>query len=45
MEIKQELLTDDQRNGVACVVCSSQTAPMVPVGIVDGGQVFACTHH
>lgn len=38
-------LTTDQRNGVACVVCSSTTAVMRPVGILNGGQIFACASH
>lgn len=47
-------LTDDQRDGFTCVVCSADLAtggPSVPVGIVPGGlqllggQVFACTSH
>lgn len=38
-------LTDEQRDGVACVTCAADlgTVPSVPVGVVDGGQVFACT--
>ncbi|MDL4772910.1 hypothetical protein [Actinomadura xylanilytica] len=42
-------LTDAQRDGLACVVCSvsylTSTAPSVPVGTVDGAQVFACEAH
>ncbi|WP_067470172.1 hypothetical protein [Actinomadura macra] len=40
-----DTFTDDQRDGIACVRCGSAFAPgvaSVPVGIVDGGQVFAC---
>ncbi|RAY13595.1 hypothetical protein DPM19_18120 [Actinomadura craniellae] len=39
-------LTDQQRDGLACVVCGishlTYTGPSVPVGAVGGGQVFAC---
>lgn len=41
-------LTDHQRDGLACVVCGldyetgTVPTPHVPVGMVDGGQVFAC---
>lgn len=47
-------LTDDQRDGFTCVVCSADLAtggPSVPVGTVPGGleflggQVFACASH
>ncbi|MFJ6466841.1 hypothetical protein ACIQM0_38540 [Streptomyces sp. NPDC091387] len=34
-------LTPAQLSGVACVECLSETADMVPVGHVDGVQVFA----
>lgn len=40
-----DALTDEQRDGLACVVCGADTAPMRPVGHVDGVQVFACTSH
>jgi len=40
-------LTPAQLDGTACVVCGIdylvEPIPHVPVGIVDGGQVFACT--
>jgi hypothetical protein len=39
-------LTDAQRTGLACVVCdadhTAEPIPSVPVGRVDGCQVFAC---
>ena len=35
-------LTLAQRDGRACVTCRIEIAPMRPVGIVDGVQVFAC---
>ncbi|SFO14244.1 hypothetical protein SAMN04489713_104254 [Actinomadura madurae] len=35
-------LTLAQRDGRACVACRIDVAPMRPVGIVDGVQVFAC---
>lgn len=41
-------LTADQRDDKACVVCGADlvnASPDVPVGIVDGGQVFACASH
>ncbi len=38
-------LTDAQRDGVACVLCGDEYAPHTPCGVVDGGQVFACTVH
>ncbi|MFG1855019.1 hypothetical protein ACGFJT_24515 [Actinomadura geliboluensis] len=38
-------LTLAQRDGRACVVCRIDVAPMIPVGVVDGAQVFACTSH
>lgn len=44
-------LTDDQRDGTACVVCGldylaeATPTPHVPVGMVDGGQLFACASH
>ena len=38
-------LNDAQRDGVACVLCGDEYAPHPPVGMVDGGQVFACTRH
>lgn len=49
-----DALTDDQRDGFACVVCRADLAtagPSVPVGTVPGGlellggQVFACASH
>lgn len=44
-------LTEQQRDGLACVVCGrdylteATPTPHVPVGMVDGGQVFACASH
>ncbi|MFF4672122.1 hypothetical protein ACFY1C_20030 [Streptomyces sp. NPDC001279] len=38
-------LTPAQRDGTACIECGDDTAPMVPIGHVDGGQVFQCTSH
>lgn len=38
-------LTDEQRDGTACVVCGGDTAAMRPVGHVGGVQVFACASH
>ncbi|MFS2291729.1 MAG: hypothetical protein FWJ90_03365 [Actinomadura sp.] len=38
-------LTDDQRDGLSCVACGQELISAVPVGMVDGGQVFACTSH
>ncbi|MCD0450752.1 hypothetical protein LO762_16365 [Actinocorallia sp. API 0066] len=39
-------LDQSQRDGLACVVCrrdhAADPAPALPVGVVDGGQVFAC---
>ncbi|CNE45228.1 Uncharacterised protein [Mycobacterium tuberculosis] len=38
-------LTDDQRDGLACVTCRTNFAPgtrSIPVAVVDGDQVFAC---
>lgn len=38
-------LTDDQRDGLACVTCRTSFAPgtrSIPVAVVDGDQVFAC---
>ncbi|MFF4779383.1 hypothetical protein ACFY05_41870 [Microtetraspora fusca] len=40
-----DLLTPAQRDGLACIRCGDETAPMVPVGHVDGVQVFECTTH
>ncbi|GLV73454.1 hypothetical protein ACH4VS_05100 [Streptomyces hygroscopicus] len=34
-------LTPAQLSGVACVVCADEDGAMVPVGIVNGGQLFA----
>lgn len=34
-------LTPAQLDGVACVVCHGEDGAMIPVGVVDGGQVFA----
>jgi len=42
-------LTPAQLDGTACVVCgvdyttTPDLIPNVPAGMVDGGQVFACT--
>ncbi|MFC5753398.1 hypothetical protein [Actinomadura rugatobispora] len=42
-------LTDEQRDGTACVACGTDLAvtglPSVPVGVVKGAMVFACTRH
>lgn len=44
-------LTEQQRDGLTCVVCGrdylteTTPTPHVPVGMVDGGQVFACAPH
>lgn len=38
-------LTEQQRDGLACVVCGQPFTRAVPVGMVDGGQVFACASH
>lgn len=38
-------LTPAMLAGIACVLCGDERAPMVPVGHVDGGQVFACSVH
>ena len=44
-------LTEAQRDGLACVTCGRDylaeavPTPHVPVGVVDGGQVFACASH
>lgn len=38
------ILTDDQRDGLACVTCRTRFAPgtrSIPVAVVDGRQVFA----
>ncbi|MFE2019985.1 hypothetical protein ACFW9O_18310 [Streptomyces sp. NPDC059499] len=35
-------LTPAQRDGLACVTCHGDDAPMIPVGTFDGCQVFAC---
>lgn len=36
-------LTEDQADGLVCVVCSRDDRPQVPVGRSDtGSQVFAC---
>lgn len=41
-----ERLTPEQLDGLACVACATDLAapgvPSVPVGHVNGGQVFAC---
>jgi hypothetical protein len=34
-------LTPAQRDGIACVICAEETGAMIPVGAVDGCQVFA----
>ncbi|HEX7039923.1 MAG TPA: hypothetical protein VF202_07430 [Trueperaceae bacterium] len=47
--LRLDALAPEQRDGLACVVCGvDYTAtpgliPNLPVGTVDGGQVFACT--
>lgn len=38
-------LTDAQLDGIACVVCNDEHAPMVPVSIGPRGQLFACVTH
>ncbi|MEU4235608.1 hypothetical protein AB0F17_66070 [Nonomuraea sp. NPDC026600] len=40
-----QLLTDQQRDGIACVVCQAEPRTMRPVGRSDQGQVFACSAH
>ncbi|MFB7236000.1 hypothetical protein ACFCXK_14600 [Streptomyces sp. NPDC056269] len=34
-------LTPAQRDGVACAVCADERGQMIPVGILEGGQLFA----
>ncbi|MGY4928019.1 hypothetical protein, partial [Streptomyces sp. 900105755] len=34
-------LSPAQLDGISCVVCDAQDGAMIPVGVVDGGQVFA----
>ncbi|WP_432159008.1 hypothetical protein [Streptomyces sp. bgisy153] len=34
-------LTPAQLDGIACLVCAVEDGPMVPVGVVNGCQVFA----
>ncbi len=34
-------LTPAQLDGIACVICAEETGPTVPVGMVDGCQIFA----
>ncbi len=46
--IDASTLTREQYDGAACVVCGHVFAlgdpfGSMPVGVVDGGQVFACT--
>lgn len=36
------LLTDEQADGRACLACGDRVRPHVPIGRVDGVQVFAC---
>lgn len=45
VDIPREDLTDAQADGVACVLCGRDLtgAPSVPLGVVAGGQVFACS--
>lgn len=38
-----DTLSDDQRDGRACVTCGRDDRPMVPVGHLNGVQIFACT--
>lgn len=38
-------LSDDQLDGVACIVCGNDSAPQIPVGIGPRGQIFACELH
>lgn len=37
-----EPMTEAQLDGRACVRCGRDKAPMVPVGTIDGCQVFGC---
>ncbi|MEU7096073.1 hypothetical protein [Kitasatospora aureofaciens] len=34
-------LNEVQKDGSACVACDGRDGPMIPVGRVDGTQVFA----
>lgn len=38
-------LSPAQIDGAACVRCGRSDGPMRPVGMLDGGQLFACTSH
>lgn len=38
-----EKLTEDQRDGLACIRCGAEDTAMVPSGLLDGGQVFQCS--
>ncbi|MFF9647895.1 hypothetical protein [Streptomyces sp. NPDC014622] len=41
----QTTLTPAQLDGTACYVCADESAPMRPIGHVDGCQIFACSSH
>lgn len=47
LRLDKDVLTAAQYDGLACVVCGrdylAEPVSHVPVGLVDGGQVFACT--
>lgn len=47
LRLDKDVLTAAQYDGLACVVCGrdylADPVSHVPVGMVDGGQVFACT--
>ncbi|WP_030919031.1 hypothetical protein [Streptosporangium amethystogenes] len=38
-------LSGDQLDGLACIRCGAVDAPMVPAGMGEHGQLFACTSH
>ena len=42
LKLDPTTLKHSQLDGVACVVCHAEDGAMVPVGVVNGGQVFAC---
>jgi len=46
-ELNRADLSPAQYDGLACIICGrdylAEPIPHVPVGMVDGGQVFACT--
>ncbi|MGW1270727.1 hypothetical protein [Streptomyces sp. NPDC002491] len=41
MYVTPATLTPAQLDGIACVVCADESGPMIPVDVIDGGQVFA----